>query len=251
MGGPSQEPNFDPREMAYSANMPIPSYKNQNTPSHFHSSTPADDDANRPSTSPNVPFSANNRREKPGRGAGRPFVKPSGMNDPYGIDIALLNMFENQVIPVGVHNLSKTLRPNMATIRVLSLGTKFIPKWRDANLKQTFRKFGDFKRRLQNSMFFVETTPGTFGRNKQFHLKNYFVAKDTFNEVDEFCWQLRDGINEMVENHVKKDVISNLSFKEKKALRKLITEKNKIHVNNDMDKSRASKRGQMRCNHGI
>ena len=63
------------------------------------------------------------------------------------------------------------------------------------------------------------------------------MAKDTFNEVDEFCWQLRDGINEMVENHVKKDVISNLSFKEKKALRKLITEKNKIHVINDTDKN--------------
>ena len=34
-------------------------------------------------------------------------------------------------------------------------------------------------------------------------------------------------INEIIENHVKKDVISNLSFKEKKALRKLITEKTK------------------------
>ena len=75
----------------------------------------------------------------------------------------------------------------MATIRVLSLGTKFIPKWRDANLKQTFRKFGDFKRRLQNSMFFTETTPGTYCLNKQFRLKNHYVAKDTFNEVDEFC----------------------------------------------------------------
>ena len=80
------------------------------------------------------------------------------MNDPYGIDIAPLNIFENQVIPIGVHNLSKSFRPNMDTIRVLSLGTKFIPKWRDTNIKNLFRKFGDFKRRLQNSMFFVETT---------------------------------------------------------------------------------------------
>ena len=121
----------------------------------------------------------------------------------------------------------------MATIRVLSVGTKFIPKWRDANLKFTFKKFEDFKRRLQNKMYFSETTPGTFCLDKQFHLKSHFVAKDTYNEVDEFCWQLRDGINEMVENHVKKDVISNLNFKEKKALRKLTTEKNKIHVIND------------------
>ena len=50
------------------------------------------------------------------------------MNDPYGIDIAPLNIFENQIIPIGVHNLSKSFRPNMATFRVLSLGTKFIPK---------------------------------------------------------------------------------------------------------------------------
>ena len=159
------------------------------------------------------------------------------MNDPYGIDIAPLNIFENQVIPIGVHNLSKSFRPNMATIRVLSLGTKFIPKWRDTNIKNIFRKFGDFKRRLQNSMFFVETTPGTYCLNKQFCLKNYFVARDSSPEIDEFCWQLRDGINDIVENFAKNDVNSNLSEKEKRALHKLITEKNKIHVINDTDKN--------------
>ena len=37
----------------------------------------------------------------------------------------------------------------MATILVISPGSKFIPKWRDANLKFVFKKFGDFKRRLQ------------------------------------------------------------------------------------------------------
>ena len=100
---------------------------------------------------------ASERRDAPGRGAGRPNSKFSGMIDPYGIDIAPLNVFENQVIPIGIHNLSKSFRPNMATIRVLSLGTKFIPKWRDPNLKHTFKKFGDFNRRMQTSMFFSET----------------------------------------------------------------------------------------------
>ena len=90
------------------------------------------------------------------------------MIDPYGIDIAPLNIFENQVIPVGVHNLSNSFRPNLATIRVLSLGTKFIPKWRDANLKFVFKKFGDFKRRLQDRMFFTEISSGTFCLQKQF-----------------------------------------------------------------------------------
>ena len=125
----------------------------------------------------------------------------------------------------------------MATIRVLSLGNKFIPKWGEANIKNVFRKFGDFKRRLQNSLFFVETTPGTYCLNKQFRLKNYFVARESSNEIDEFCWQLRDGINDIVEKLAKHDVSSNLSGKEKRALHKLITEKNKIHVINDTDKN--------------
>ena len=117
---------------------------------------------NRPPANPNAFNPPQDRREKSGRGDERPQSKSPGMNDPYGIDIAPLNIFENQVIPIGVHNLSKSFRPNMATIRVLSLGTKFIPKWRDTNIKNVFKKFGDFKRRLQNSMFFVETTPGTY-----------------------------------------------------------------------------------------
>ena len=40
-------------------------------------------------------------------------------------------------------------------------------------------------------MFFVETTPRMFCLNKQFRLKNHYVAKDTFNEIDEFCWPLK------------------------------------------------------------
>ena len=76
-------------------------------------------------------------------------------------------------------------------------------------------------------MYFSETTPGTFCLDKQFHLKSHFVAKDSYNEIDEFCWQLRDGINDLIENQVKFDVTSNRSGKEKRALHKLITEKTK------------------------
>ena len=75
-------------------------------------------------------------------------------------------------------------------------------------------------------MFFMETSPGTC-LQKQFQLKKHFVSRDTFNEVDEFCWQLRDGINEIIENQVKCDIDSNLSGREKRALHKLITEKTK------------------------
>ena len=36
--------------------------------------------------------------------------------------------FENQVIPTGLHDVSKSFRPNLATTRVFLLGTKFIPR---------------------------------------------------------------------------------------------------------------------------
>ena len=78
----------------------------------------------------------------------------------------------------------------MATICVLSVGTKFILKWKKANVNQTVQKIGDFRRRLQNVMFFVENKPGFFCLNKQFSLKSHYEMKETFNEVDEFCWQL-------------------------------------------------------------
>jgi len=90
---------------------------------------------------------------------------------------------------------------------------------------------------------FTETSPGTFCLQKQFQLKKHFVSRDTFNEVDEFCWQLRDEINEIIEKQVKYDVNSNLSSMEKRALRKLITEKTKSMSSMTRIKSWASERG--------
>ena len=45
------------------------------------------------------------RSEKPAMGSSRPNVKILDDCDPYGINIAPLNMFEEQVLAVGVHNL--------------------------------------------------------------------------------------------------------------------------------------------------
>ena len=70
----------------------------------------------------NAPGSAN-ERERLGRGGPRPYVRNSGVCYPFGFNITL-NTIKKQVIPVGFHNFSKSFRPNMATIRVLSLGTK-------------------------------------------------------------------------------------------------------------------------------
>ena len=63
----------------------------------------------------------------------------------------------------------------------------------------------------------METTPGSYCLIQQFRLKNYFVARNSSPEIDEFCWQLRDGINDIVENFAKNDVSSNLSEKEKRS----------------------------------
>ena len=151
-GNYMREEFFDPRETPYVPINPLTPFSRQGRAKP--QARGGASIAGRPPANSGKQFFARDRREKPGRGDGMPNSKPSGMNDPYGIDIAPLNIFENQIIPVGVHNLSKTFRPNMATIRVLSLGTKFIPKWRDANLKFTFKKFEDFKRRLQNKCIF-------------------------------------------------------------------------------------------------
>ena len=61
------------------------------------------------------------------------------------MDNAPMNIFENQVVPVGIHNISKSLKPNLDTIRVLSLGTKFIPIWEKTKTTHTFKWFNDFK----------------------------------------------------------------------------------------------------------
>ena len=63
------------------------------------------------------------------------------------------------------------------------------------------------------------------------------MAKDTFYEVDAFCWQLQDVINKIVENHFKNDHSFHLSTKEKRALYKLIVYRNKVHIINDTDKN--------------
>ena len=47
------------------------------------------------------------------------------------------DIFENQIVPVGLHNLSKSFKPNLATLRILSVGTKFIPTWKKDNTKDS------------------------------------------------------------------------------------------------------------------
>jgi hypothetical protein len=92
-------------------------------------------------------FDPNDNRKPSGKGkqksSGKDFAFKKGNHDTffdcYGMDVAPLNLFENQVIPVRIHNISKSFSPNLDTIRVLSLGTKFIPKWKKTKTTQTFK----------------------------------------------------------------------------------------------------------------
>ena len=90
---------------------------------------------------------------------------------------------------------------------------------------------------MQNTMFFSETSLGTYRLNNKFHLKSHFVLPETFNEINEFCWLLRDGASDLVEKFVKSDFSTNLCKKEKRALHTLVTQKNRVHVINDTDKN--------------
>ena len=100
------------------------------------------------------------------RGRGGQFSNQlAGENDPYDLTIAPLNIYENQLIPVGLHNLSKIFRPNLSTIRVLSLGTKFIPRWKFEKRNYVLIFYKDFLRRMQNKVYFTETKTGIFEKN--------------------------------------------------------------------------------------
>ena len=106
------------------------------------------------------------------------------------MSVAPLNIFENQVVPMGLHNLSKIFKPNIATTRVFSLGMKFIPTWKKIIVKKPFCGFKEFHRRMTNKMFFEETKPGVFERNKNFHIKsNRWV-----DEEKEFSIFLKNGL---------------------------------------------------------
>ena len=127
-------------------------------------------------------FAGGSFRGRKGRfGSGRNFTKTQGEMDAYCMDVAPFNIFENQIIPVGLHNLSKSFRPNLTTTRVFSLGTKFIPVWRQMKVQKPFAKFEDFRRKMSNKVYFTETIPGTFVRNKNFHIKNNWWANEQYN----------------------------------------------------------------------
>ena len=103
------------------------------------------------------------------------------------------------MLPIGIHSLSKSFRPNLATIRVLSLGTQFIPKWKFEKRNNAFKFFNDFIRKMNNKVYFTETKPGVFERNARFQLKSIFEANIQYKEINSFGWRFREKISKVRE----------------------------------------------------
>ena len=128
---------------------------------------------------------------------------------------------------MGLHNFSKIFRPNIASTRVFSLGMKFIPVWKKVSIKKTFDGFNEFRRKMTNKMFFEETKPGVFERNKNFHIKSNRWVDEQYNKIDNLCFKLRDGITNIFEKCPLK-VRQNLSNNEFFELQKIRKFKKKI-----------------------
>ena len=107
-------------------------------------------------------------------------------SDAYGIDIAPFSLFESQVMPVYVHNLYKLFRQILATIRVLSLGTKFIPKWNMRNKKKALTEFKNFRRQRNDKAFFMEKLQALLSKIKSFERQNYFIPPVEDTDINSF-----------------------------------------------------------------
>ena len=97
----------------------------------------------------------------------------------YGIDEAPLSIFENQVIPVNIHNLL-----NSFDLIWLQLGKQIIPKWNQYYRKRTFADFNNFRRKLKNRAFFVEGRPRIFMQCKEFRVQNYYVPPAEHTDIN-------------------------------------------------------------------
>ena len=152
------------------------------------------------------------------------------------MDITPMNVFENQVIPVRIHNLSNFFHPNLAMSRVLALGTKFIPKWDTTKTDNTLKRFNDFKKKsILKHFLWIWIKARNFWEKQKFCLKNNFVPPTEYTAVNNFCWNVRDAIKILFELDIKEK--QNLSNKEKKLHNVLIKNRNLKICIYDTDKN--------------
>ena len=80
---------------------------------------------------------------------------------------------------------------------------------------------------MSNKMFFEETTLGTFVRNKNFHIKTNFWTDEQYNELDNFCYIVCNGVANLIDGQIKV-FKQNLCKKECNEFQKIIINKNEV-----------------------
>ena len=63
-----------------------------------------------------------------------------------------------------------------------------------------------------------------------------FWTDEIYNEIDTFCYNIRDGVANLIDGQIKK-FKQNLCNQEFNELQKIIVNKNEVHVINDTDKN--------------
>ena len=67
------------------------------------------------------------------------------------------------------------------------------------NKSKTFAEFNDFRRHMNNKVFFMEKTPGVFVQEKEFRVESYFIPPVEDIDINSLCWNLRDDLENFTE----------------------------------------------------
>ena len=112
------------------------------------------------------------RENKRGRGniPSRKASKHStGKSDPCSIHIAPLEIFENQVIPIGLHNISKIILTKSSHYK------NFIYAKQQKN-GTAFKHFEDFSTRLKKNVYFMKSFLGVIEAYKNENIFQNFLS---------------------------------------------------------------------------
>ena len=90
---------------------------------------------------------------------------------------------------------------------------------------------------MNNTMFFfLETTPGTFVRDKMFRIKKWSCMEE-YKNVNEFCFNIRDRLEKVFQKTMGMNRSQNMSNQEKTAWNFLKKNRNINTAINDTDKN--------------
>ena len=107
---------------------------------------------------------------------------------------------------------------------MLSLGTKFIPKWNQHNGRKHFWNSMISRGNLSLGHF-CRRKPGIFVQFREFRVQSYFIQPVEDKDINYFCWKVRDKIG----NYIETSFNPSQNFKQRNGpLRKIITNKNKV-----------------------